>query len=316
MSNVATRLLSLIMMLQSRPIWKADELATALSVSVRTIHRYMGMLEEMGIPIYSERGPYGGFSLVRGYKLPPLIFTPEEATVLYMGANLVRDVWGKTYDDAVTAVTAKLDNVLPDDMRQEVARAQQRLVVGGLTARDYQPWEPMIHTLRQCIGDGQCARLVYHGISLDQETERVVEPYALTLQWGTWYLVGFCRLRDAVRTFRVDRIRAAQRLAERFSPPRDFVVQDYLERSMRDQLPYSVVVHLAATVVDVVREAHGHWMDITDHVDGSSIASFGVVNLNWVTGWVLSFGAAAKVLEPAELINRVKAAAHGALRRY
>ncbi len=77
MSNVATRLLSLIMLLQSRPTWKAADLASELNVSERTIHRYMSMLDEMGIPIYSERGPYGGFSLLRGYKLPPLIFSAE-----------------------------------------------------------------------------------------------------------------------------------------------------------------------------------------------------------------------------------------------
>lgn len=139
MSRVATRLLSLILLLQSKPGWKAAELAAELAVSPRTIHRYMSMLEEMGIPTYSERGPYGGFSLLRGYKLPPLLFTAEEATVLYMGAHLVREVFGQAYDEAVTAATAKLDNVLPDDLRAEVARARQSLVIGGLTAFDYRP---------------------------------------------------------------------------------------------------------------------------------------------------------------------------------
>ncbi len=71
MANVATRLISIILMLQRRGTLKASELAQELGVSERTIHRYMTMLDEMGIPIYSERGPYGGFSLVRGYKLPP-----------------------------------------------------------------------------------------------------------------------------------------------------------------------------------------------------------------------------------------------------
>jgi len=194
MGNVATRLLSLILMMQSRSSWKAAELAAKLDVSERTVHRYMSMLEEMGIPIYTERGPYGGFSLIRGYKLPPLIFTAEEATVLYMGANLIREVWGQTYSDAATSVTAKLDNVLPDDLRQEVALARQNLVVGGLTARDYRPWEPTIHTLRSCIAERRSVCLQYRGFTLD-ETERVVDPYALSLQWGLWYMVGYCHLR-------------------------------------------------------------------------------------------------------------------------
>ncbi|HHX65747.1 MAG TPA: HTH domain-containing protein, partial [Chloroflexi bacterium] len=82
MSHVATRLLSLILLLQSRRNWKAAHLAAELGVSERTVLRYMSMLDEMGVPVYSERGPYGGFSLMRGYRLPPLLFTPEEATVL------------------------------------------------------------------------------------------------------------------------------------------------------------------------------------------------------------------------------------------
>ena len=316
MTNVATRLLSLIFMLQSRPSWKAGEIAAALKVSERTVHRYIGMLEDMGIPIFSERGPYGGFSLLRGYKLPPLIFTAEEATVLYMGANLVGEVWGQTYDNAVTAVTAKLDNVLPDDLRQEVSRAQQSLVVGGLTQRDYQPWESTIHTLRQCIGDAHCARIVYRSVSGQEETERVVEPYALTLQWGWWYLVGLCRLRDAMRTFRVDRIQHVIPLEEGFDRPRDFSLQEYLERTLRYEPAHMVAVHLGANVAESVRERQQHWVEITDHADGSITARFGVADLAWVTGWVLGFGSAARVLEPQELVTRVQAAAEGALRRY
>jgi len=315
MSNVATRLLSLILLLQSRSIWKASELSDELNVSERTVHRYMAMLEEMGIPIYSERGPYGGFALVRGYKLPPLLFSAEEATVLYMGANLVREVWGQTYDDAVTAVTAKLDNVLPDDLRQEAAFAQQSLVVGGLTARDYRPWEPTIHTLRQCIGDRHCVRMLYRDFARD-ETDRVVDPYALTLQWGLWYLVGFCHLREEMRTFRVDRIQKVRSLEQRFTRPRDFSVREYLTRMMRFEPNYKVTVHLAADVAPQVRERQGHWMHITDHADGSITARFGVATLDWVTGWVLSYGSAAKILQPPELIARVREAAEGALRRY
>jgi len=316
MGNVATRLLSLILLLQSRSSWKAAELAAELNVSERTVHRYMVMLDEMGIPIYSERGRYGGFSLVRGYKLPPLLFTAEEATVLYMGANLVRDVWGQTYGDAVTAVTAKLDNVLPDDLRQEVARAQQSLVVSGLSRRDYRPWEPTLHTLRQCIGGRRCVRLQYRSFARQEDTERVVEPYALTFQWGLWYLVGFCRLRRDLRTFRVDRIQQVTSSEDTFEMPRDFSVREYLARSMRFEPNYTVAVHLEASVAFQVRERHDHWMEITDHDDGSITARFGVASLDWATGWVLSHGSLAKVVEPPELIIRVREAAKGALRRY
>jgi predicted DNA-binding transcriptional regulator YafY len=316
MANVATRLLSLIMLLQARSSWKAGDLAVELNVSERTVHRYMGMLDEMGIPIYAERGPYGGFSLLRGYKLPPLIFSPEEATVLYMGANLVRDVWGQTYEDAVTAVTAKLDNVLPDDLRQEVAQVQQGLFVNGLAAMDYRPWEPTIHALRKCIVDRRCVHLRYRSLSQRANTERTVEPYALTFQWGLWYLIGFCRLRQEMRTFRVDRIQHAEPVDEQFDKPANFSAREYMARAMRYEATYQVIVHLGAHVAQGVRQAQGHWMEVSDHDDGSITARFSTDSLDWATGWVLSFGPAARVLEPPELIARVREAAEGTLRQY
>jgi predicted DNA-binding transcriptional regulator YafY len=316
MSNVATRLLSLIMLLQSRPSWKAADLAQELNVSQRTVHRYMSMLDEMGIPIYSERGPYGGFSLMRGYKLPPLIFTAEEATVLYMGANLVREVWGQTYGDAVTAVTAKLDNVLPDDLRQEVEELQQSLVVDGLTARDYRPWDETLHILRQCIIERKEVAIVYRSLSRAQESRRVVAPYALSFQWGLWYLVGFCHLRQELRTFRLDRIEKAVQSKQAVTMPDDFSVREYLARTLVVEPRYQVVVRLGPSAATMTRDQHGHWMDLREKPDGSSVARFGVNTLGWVTGWVLSHGAAATVIAPPELIARVVNAAKGALQRY
>jgi predicted DNA-binding transcriptional regulator YafY len=316
MSNVATRLLSLILLMQTRPTWKACELAKELDVSERTIHRYMSMLDEMGVPIYSERGPYGGFSLVRGYKLPPLIFSAEEATVLYMGANLVREVWGRAYGDAVTAVTAKLDNVLPDDLRQQVDQAQHSLMVGDMTARDYRPWEEALHTLRECVL-GRCrVQLTYRVPGRQVETSRVVDPYALSFQWGLWYLVGFCHLRQGRRTFRVDRIEDARALPSRFEMPPDFSVREYLARSLWEDPPHSITVELQPRVLTIVRDLHGHWMDLREQPDGTALAHFAVHNLEWTTGWVLSLGSAARVLAPPELARRVIGAARGALSRY
>jgi predicted DNA-binding transcriptional regulator YafY len=313
-SNTATRLVSLILLLQSRPSWKAAELAAELGVSERTIHRYMSMLEEMGIPIYSERGPYGGFSLVRGYKLPPMIFSAEEATVLYMGANLIKDVWGKTYHDAATSVTAKLDNVLPDALREQVTRAQQSLVVSGLMTRDARPWEPILHTLRQCIGGRCCVQIRYRNLKRE-DSERVVEPYALAYQMGQWYLVGHCRLRQARRTFRVDRIQQAEPVEQRFVVPDDFDLPEYMRRTMFEPST-TVVVHFEASIAALIREDKAPWMHVTDQDDGSILVRFGVSTLEWVVGWALGYGAHVQVLEPPELVTRVREAAKGALQRY
>jgi predicted DNA-binding transcriptional regulator YafY len=317
MANVATRLISIVLMLQSRGTLKASELAEELGVSERTIHRYMGMLDEMGIPIYSERGPYGGFSLVRGYKLPPLVFTPEEATVLYLGCELVKDIWGVSYRDAAVAATAKLDNVLPDALHQEVEQARRGLLVTGWLRRDYGPWAPILDDLRRCVARRRRVHLVY--TSFRQEvTRRTVDPYALALQWGNWYLAGHCHLRDELRTFRVDRIREVDCTDEPFEVPRNFSARDYLQR-MADERPaayYRVAVRFDPDVAHVVRERREEWQDLIDHDDGSVTLAFDAADLAWPCRWVLTYQDKATVLGPPELAARVRDAAEAIAARY
>jgi len=317
MANVATRLISIILMLQSRGTLKASELAEELDVSERTIHRYMGMLDEMGIPIYSERGPYGGFSLVRGYKLPPLVFTPEEATALYLGSELVKDIWGASYHDAAVAATAKLDNVLPDALHQEVDRARRGLLVTGWMRRDYGPWAPVLDDLRRCVARRRQVLLVYQSFR-QKVTERLVSPYALALQWGNWYLAGHCHLRNDLRTFRVDRIQRVEPTGETFDIPPDFDARAYLQRMTADQPQtyYRVVVRFEAEVAHIVRERREEWQDLTEHDDGSVTLAFDASELAWPCRWVLTYQDKATVIGPAELVNLVRDAARAIAARY
>jgi predicted DNA-binding transcriptional regulator YafY len=317
MGNVAVRLISIIFILQSKPSIKAAELAEELGVSERTIHRYMGMLDELGIPIYSERGPYGGFSLVRGYKLPPLIFTVEEATVLYLGANLIKEVWGKSYHDAARSATAKLDNVLPDELLQQVSRAQKALVVTGLHRFDYSPWEHFLDDLRRCIEDQRRVRLVYYALSRQETTEREVDPYALVHQWGVWYLAGHCHLRSEMRTFRVDRIQALTPLETTFVKPADFSVSEYMTQSFMPLEPaYEIEVRFDPPVAPFVKDERADWQSLTENPDGSVTVTFMSPELDWPASFVLRYGGAATVVRPPELAEKVKAMAQAIMDRY
>jgi predicted DNA-binding transcriptional regulator YafY len=317
MSNVATRLISIILMLQSRGTLKASELSEELGVSERTIHRYMGMLDELGIPIYSERGPYGGFSLVRGYKLPPLVFTPEEATALYLGTELVKDIWGPSYQDAVVAATAKLDNVLPDALLQEVKQAQRGLLVTGWLRRDYGPWAPILDELRRSVARRRQVRLIY--CSFRQETtERLLDPYALALQWGNWYVVGYCHLRGDLRTFRVDRVQAVEATGGVFTLPADFSAREYLMR-MAEERPttyYQVAVRFEPDVAHIVRQRLEEWQRLEEHEDGSVTLSFEASELAWPCRWVLTYQDKATVVAPRELADLVRDTAQAIAQRY
>ena len=160
MTQTASRLITLIMLLQRQPNQKASDLAEKLGVSVRTMHRYFAALDEMGIPFYTERGPHGGFSLVRGYKMPPLVFTPQEATTVYLGASLVDEIWGGVYHEAVQGALAKLDNVLPDEQRQEVAWARRSLVATGMHRSDLQALGTTLEVLRQAAREQRTSQFI------------------------------------------------------------------------------------------------------------------------------------------------------------
>src|SRR5512142_38028 len=149
MTNTASRLITLIFLLQNQPNQKAGELASKLGVSLRTIHRYFAMLDEMGIPVYAERGPYGGFSLVRGYKIPPLIFSLEEAVAVYLGTSLVTEMWGQLYREAAQGALAKLENILPNEQRSEIDWARRSLVATSLHRGDLNSFSPTLEDLRR-----------------------------------------------------------------------------------------------------------------------------------------------------------------------
>jgi predicted DNA-binding transcriptional regulator YafY len=305
MSLPATRLITLIMLLQRQPNQKAGDLAAALGISVRSLHRYFGMLDEMGIPIYSERGPHGGFSLVRGYKLPPLVFTPEEATAIYLGAGLVEELWGSLYRQAAQGALAKLNNVLPEDQQQEAAWARRSLVATGLHRADLAPLAPRLETLRRAVHEQRRARLLYRSNSAAAPQARLLDPYALVYRGGWWYAVGFCHLRGQVRSFRVDRMLELDLTGERFQMPEGFDVRQYLANELKDQPHLPVRMRFEPEAASVALGNRPMWESLEEQPDGSVLVSFSAFDLVWAASTALGFGPIVTVLDPPEVRRMV-----------
>ncbi len=301
MPNTATRLITLIMLLQRQPNQKARELAEQLGVSRRTIQRYINMLDEMGIPIYSERGPYGGFSLVRGYKMPPLVFSPEEAVAVCLGTSLVGEMWGQLYQDAARGALAKLDNVLPDEQRHEVAWARQTLLATHMHRADNELLAPHLEKLRRATRERRRVTMVYRGREQPERLQRDVDTYALIHRWGWWYGVGYCHLREAIRSFRVDRIVELTLLDKTFDVPSDFDVQEYLAAESHTRPRFRVRIHFAPKAALLALDDRSLWDTVEEQPDASVIVTYAVQNLEWAARTALSYGPDVVVLEPEEL---------------
>lgn len=305
MTTTATRLITLIMLLQRRPNQKARELARTLGVSVRTLHRYMAMLDEMGIPIYAERGPHGGFSLVRGYKMAPLVFTPEEAVAVYLGTSLVGEMWGRLYEAAAQGALAKLDNVLPEEQRHEVAWARRSLVATGMRRSALAELAPVMEKLRRATRERRRVQMTYRGRGQGEALQRALDPYALVYRWGWWYVIGFCHLRGAVRSFRVDRIGELVLSDETFDPVAGFDVQAYLAADKRFQPAVRARLRFAAQFAQVALDDRLQWEMIEPQADGAVVVGLAAPDMEWAASTVLAYGPIVEVLEPAELRQMV-----------
>ncbi len=316
MTNTATRLISLIMLLQSKPNRKASELAEELGVSIRTVHRYFGMLDELGIPLYSERGPNGGFSLVRGYKMPPLVLSPEEAVAVGLGATLVEEMWGALYRDAARAALAKLDALLPDDQRQEIAWARRSLLTAGLKRPGIETASPTLEQLRSALRQTRRVRLAYAAAGKAEPTQRDFDTYTLVHRWGHWYAAGFCHLREAIRLLRLDRIREITLLAEHYSIPVDYDPRAFLESSLSPEPAVLARLRFAPQAAVFIRDASLGWKDVTALPDGSLEATLPAADLQFAASMAISFGPLVTVLAPPELVAMIRDWARGIVDRY
>ncbi|MFH1524614.1 MAG: YafY family protein [Chloroflexota bacterium] len=316
MTTTATRLITLIMLLQRHPNQKAGELASELGISIRTLHRYFAMLDEMGIPIFSQRGPYGGFSLVRGYKLPPLVFTPEEAVALTLGTGLVKDMWGELYREAAGGALAKLENVLPEDQRREAAWAQRTLVSAGLHRADLDAVSPILEKLRRAARDHHRVRMCYQSLGQPDPTVRDLDPYALVHRSGWWYLIGYCHIREAIRTFRVDRISQLEILEQGFDVPQEFDIHAYLAQQGSPQPALTVRMRFSPQMASVARGNTLSWETVEEQSDGAIIVTFLSSDLIWATSWAMAFGPGVTVLEPEEVRQSVREWARATLEKY
>jgi predicted DNA-binding transcriptional regulator YafY len=305
MSNTATRLITLIMLLQREPNQKAAQLAKRLGVSVRTVHRYFTMLDEMGIPIYSERGPHGGFSMVRGYKMPPLVLTPDEAVAIYLGTSLVDQMWGRLYREPARGALAKLENLLPDEQRSEVAWARRSLTATGMHRIRPETLETELDTLRRAIREERPVRMLYGGLDAPEPSYRDVEPYGLAHGAGWWYLVGHCRLRKAMRTFRVDRIQELALLNETFEMPGDFDLHAHLAAGFPGRPEVRMLLRFAPEAKGIALHNLAVWETVDERPDGSVVVALSVPDPTWGASTALSFGPLVTVLEPEAVRDMV-----------
>jgi predicted DNA-binding transcriptional regulator YafY len=251
MTRPATRVLAVLDLLQGHGRMAGPELARRIGVDGRTLRRYIAALEEMGVPVTSERGRHGAYLLVAGFRLPPMMFTNDEAVALAVGMVAARGLGLADAAPAIASAQSKLARVMPATLQQQVHAIADTVTVDLRGAAATAPASNVpLRVLSAAARAQQRVRLAYmsgQGVA----TERDIDPYGLAFYFGAWYAVGWCHLRGDLRSFRLDRVRSAAPLPASFRRPDGF---DALAR-LRESVALLPRTHAIAVLLECEPDA-------------------------------------------------------------
>lgn len=246
MYQPTTRVLTVLELLQAHGRMAGTELAERLEVDRRTVRRYITMLQDLGIPVEAQRGRHGGYRLRPGFKLPPLMFTEDEALAIVLGLLTARRMGLAAAAPAVEGALAKVDRVLPVALRERVQAVQETLIL-NLRLGDVPPMPATVITLSTAARQRKRVRLSYRSWT-DDYSERTIDPYGVVYNAGSWYVAAHCHLRSGTRMFRLDRVLTADVCeTESFVRPEGFDSLDFVLRSLAGtprKLPVLVTLRL------------------------------------------------------------------------
>jgi predicted DNA-binding transcriptional regulator YafY len=317
----ASRLVNLLLLLQTRGQMTAAALARELEVSVRSIHRDVEALSEAGVPIYAERGPHGGIRLVDGYRTRLTGMTPDEAEALFL-SGLPGPAAELGLGTVVAAARLKVLAALPPELRTRASRLVERFHLDA--AGWFQAGEstPHLATMADAVWETTAVSIRYG--SQERLVERVVEPLGLVLKAGVWYVVAATE--GQIRTYRVSRIREARPLEHRFARPDPFDLGAYWAESSaayeREAPRVEVVIRIRPERMGWLPDAIGT-RSAREAVRLDADDPDGWIHLRLRLDWpdeaahtLLRLGSGAEILEPAEIRERLLVTARRIIDRY
>ena len=304
MYSPTTRLLTILELLQSYKHMSGSEMARRLGVDVRTVRRYIVMLQDMGIPVEAERGPYGAYQLQRGYKLPPLMFTDAEAVALTLGLISIRGFQFPVDVAAVEGALAKTERVMPEGLFRQ-ARGLQEAITFNVTPPPALLRNDFVTMLSSAAHQRQRVVLRYSSWGGD-ETERAFDPYGIVFNDGYWYTPGYCHLRQDLRTFRLDRIVALELLRESFERPETFNALDFVLKSLVSMPGTEQVEILLKTSIEQAQQVIPAMLGRLVETEGGVIFRRAATQLEWLIPYLLSLEIPMEVIGPDSLRERLR----------
>lgn len=299
------RLLRLLSLLQARAAWSGEDLAVRLEVTDRTLRRDIRRLRDLGYPVEATPGRYGGYRLVPGGAIPPLLLDDDEAVAVAWGLRAAASGALPGLEDQALMALAKIEQVLPARLRERIRTLADATVRVGSTFTDDSRLEvATLVTIASASRTPERLRFRYRDGS-GRESERHVEPYQLVHAGRRWYLFAWDRDRDDWRSFRIDRVSAAQATGMRFerapSPdPAAFVAEGMAVGVYR--LQARVVLHLP---FEEARRVVSPMVGVLEPDGDRTLMRIGAEGPGWIARYLAGLPCRITVLEPDELTRAV-----------
>lgn len=311
--NRTERLFALVLLLQNKPNMSSRHLAEHFGVSRRTVFRDLRALTESGVPLtYAEEG---GYEILEGYQLPPLMLTAREAATLLMGTEFMKLQSEASLRADADQVGLKIRSVLPREVKDYIDSLREKTVLDPYwihaAQEEAKADEGRWYRLSEAVARERKVIMSYFVGSRGEITKRTVDPLGLVYYVDHWNLIAFDHLRGEVRNFRLDRIETMHVLSEGFERPEGFDLVRHLEARGVRQATKQIVLRFSADVYRRAKQGIPARLDEETATEESVTVTFRFDNVDYVAAWLIRFGTEVQVIEPPDLRAALKGLALG-----
>jgi predicted DNA-binding transcriptional regulator YafY len=312
--NRIDRLSAILIQLQSRRLVKAQQIADKFSISLRTVYRDVHALQEAGVPIIGEAGT--GYSLMEGYKLPPVMFNQDEASALLTAAKLMQSKTDATSSKHYTSALDKIKAVLRWTEKDHIEEIDKHIAIVQHPSIQYQPPQELhLQPILKAIANRVVVEIKYASIEKNEITQRKIEPVGIYNLGTHWYLIAFCRLRNDYRNFRTDKIKKLMLTDEKISKIHPSL-QQFLNKTQAEREVKKVVLEVDNSIIKYFDEQKYYNGFVKEENAGDYIRlTFLSGSLQGFARWFVMFGDHAKIIEPSELNDLVTSIAENILKK-
>ncbi len=296
--NRIDRLVAMMVLLQSKKVITGKEIANHFGISLRTVYRDINAICEAGVPVAAEAGI--GYSIISGYHLPPVMFTEDEANALFTGAKLAGTLTDRSIETHARSAMLKIQSVLPENSKNRLEKLDKTMALPKHPSRSMGFRDDVLLKVQEAVVNQQVLEIEYYVAAKDRLNIRKIEPLAIVYYAGRWHIIAWCRLRDAQRDFRTDRIKSVKITMENFDLHHDFSLDEYLYHFARSDDPIEVTICVPKPTYYMLKERFP--VILSEKVGEKSVELvIPTPKLEWLIPDFLVFGKEITIIKPARL---------------